>query len=107
MSDYINREDAEKYFRDFLFINKYADFKTANIKELTNELCKRIPSADVVERKRGKWIHLDGDEWCCSCCGRVINTEGSWEQPLSEEQQRWFCEGCGADMRERKDNENI
>ena len=47
------------------------------------------------ERPKGRWEHLGGDEWCCSNCGHVIFTEGSWEEPDAK-----FCEECGADMRE-------
>lgn len=41
----------------------------------------------------GKWIHLGGDEWCCSACGFVITTEGSWDKPTKK-----YCEDCGARM---------
>ena len=47
-----------------------------------------------VEQVRGEWAHIGGDEWCCSNCGHVISTEGSWEKP-----EKKFCEECGADMR--------
>ena len=47
------------------------------------------------ERPKGRWAHLGGDEWCCTNCGYVISTEGSWEKPDAK-----FCEECGADMRE-------
>lgn len=40
-----------------------------------------------------KWAHLGGDEWCCSSCGNVIHTEGSWEKPGKK-----YCEECGAKM---------
>ena len=44
--------------------------------------------------KRGRWEHLGGDEWCCTECGNVITTEGSWEKPTKK-----YCNECGADMR--------
>ena len=50
-----------------------------------------------VERK-GVWEHLGGDEWCCTFCGHVIFTEGSWEQPEND-----YCPNCGADMRGAED----
>ena len=53
-----------------------------------------IPAADVRPVVRGQWAHLGGDEWCCTACGFVIHTEGSWEKP-----EKKFCEDCGADMR--------
>ena len=43
--------------------------------------------------KHGTWEHLGGDEWCCSDCGHVITTEGSWEKPTKK-----YCEECGAKM---------
>ena len=54
---------------------------------------------DVRPVVRGKWKHMSGDEWCCSNCGYVISTEGSWEHPLHD-REKFFCERCGADMRE-------
>ena len=52
-----------------------------------------IPSADAVPVVYGRWVHLGGDEWCCSACGFVISTEGSWEKPTKK-----YCEDCGAKM---------
>lgn len=40
-----------------------------------------------------RWAHLGGDEWCCSACGFVITTEGSWDKPTKK-----YCEDCGAKM---------
>lgn len=39
------------------------------------------------------WAHIGGDEWCCSVCGFVITTEGSWDKPTKK-----YCEDCGAEM---------
>lgn len=52
-----------------------------------------IPAADVVPVVHGRWAHLGGDEWCCSACGFVITTEGSWDKPTKK-----HCEDCGARM---------
>lgn len=51
------------------------------------------PAADVAPVIRGRWAHLGGDEWCCSACGFVITTEGSWDKPTKK-----YCEDCGAKM---------
>lgn len=40
-----------------------------------------------------RWEHLGGDEWCCTACGNVITTEGSWEKPTKK-----YCDECGAYM---------
>lgn len=52
-----------------------------------------IPAADVAPVVHGRWAHLGGDEWCCSVCGFVITTEGSWDKPIKK-----YCEDCGAKM---------
>lgn len=52
-----------------------------------------IPTADVAPMVYGRWVHLGGDEWCCSACGFVISTEGSWDKPTKK-----YCEDCGAKM---------
>lgn len=51
------------------------------------------PTADVAPVVHGRWAHLGGDEWCCSACGFVITTEGSWDKPTKK-----CCEDCGARM---------
>lgn len=52
-----------------------------------------IPTANVAPVIYGRWAHLGGDEWCCSACGFVITTEGSWDRPTKK-----YCEDCGAKM---------
>lgn len=56
-------------------------------------LADSIPAADVAPVVHGRWEHLGGDEWCCSACGFVITTEGSWDKPTKK-----YCEDCGAKM---------
>lgn len=51
------------------------------------------PLPDAVPVVNGRWVHLGGDEWCCSACGFVITTEGSWDKPTKK-----HCEDCGARM---------
>ena len=51
----------------------------------------RVYYAD--EAHCGYWVHLGGDEWCCSECGDIIHTEGSWEKP-----DKKYCGECGASM---------
>lgn len=53
------------------------------------------PTIDAVPVIHGRWAHLGGDEWCCSACGFVITTEGSWDKPTKK-----YCEDCGAKMQE-------
>ena len=57
------------------------------------EYVQNLPAADVAPVVHGRWAHLGGDEWCCSACGFVITTEGSWDKPTKK-----YCEDCGAKM---------
>ena len=83
MAEYIDREEyCEKHCR------------------CSNEYCYRVscpiwkaPAADVAPVVHGRWAHLGGDGWCCSACGFVITTEGSWDKPTKK-----YCEDCGAKM---------
>lgn len=80
MAEYIDREEyCEKHCR------------------CSNEYCYRVscpiwkaPAADVAPVVHGRWAHLGGDGWCCSACGFVITTEGSWDKPTKKY--------CGAKM---------
>lgn len=58
------------------------------------------PASDVVEVVHGRWEYLQDDEWRCSNCHTVFNTGGKW-MPMTDN----FCSECGADMRERRDND--
>lgn len=61
--------------------------------EICTQEINSITAADVVPVVHGRWAHLGGDEWCCSACGFVITTEGSWDKPTKK-----YCEDCGAKM---------
>lgn len=83
VAEYINREDVIE--------------KLTGVFQLQAETAKAIvdaiPAADVVERKKGKWI--GGELGHCSCCGN----EGCFSDIWPDGQER-YCPYCGADMRE-------
>jgi hypothetical protein len=85
MAEYIDRVDAIKAVNEQ---NALTMTRAALIDVLNG-----IPAADVTEVVHGRWEHLGGDEWCCSACGFVITTEGSWDKPTKK-----YCEDCGAKM---------
>lgn len=66
-----------------------------NAIDIIRSAVRKLPDADAVPVSHGHWAHLGGDEWCCSNCGFIIATEGSWEHP-----ERKFCENCGAKIDE-------
>lgn len=57
---------------------------------IIKHISQTVDAAPVVH---GRWAHLGGDEWCCSACGFVITTDGSWDKPTKK-----YCEDCGARM---------
>ena len=68
----------------------------AQYKASVKRVVAQQPTVEAVPVVHGEWRHIGGDEWCCSECGNVISTEGSWEKPTGK-----FCEECGADMRKK------
>ena len=63
------------------------------VADMIEDCIDNAPIADVQEVKHANWVHLGGDEWCCSCCGFGKHTEGYWEKPTAK-----YCEKCGAEI---------
>ena len=101
MPRYVDADILMKDFACFVRSANNSDFaKEPNWNDAVS-IVENAPDADVVERKIGKWVHLGGDEWCCSVCGHVTFTEGSWEHPL--ERGNFYCEHCGAKLGDKDD----
>lgn len=64
------------------------------------------PTADVVERKRGKWMkHNDRACWYCSECKEDNYYAYSWNSDTGKyEFQDHYCSNCGAEMRGEDDD---
>ena len=86
MDEYIKRETAVRA----VMAAKWVDGSDG---AMAMEIVASLPAADVAPVVHGRWEHLGGDEWCCSACGFVITTEGSWDKPTKK-----YCEDCGAKM---------
>lgn len=110
MTEYIKREDAIEAFYTATGDGDKADWAVGVIKS--------IPSADVVERKRGKWkvisvANLDlayggriyVPEFKCNQCGSYYESYIRWDEPIMPEDADFpkFCPNCGADMRHPDD----
>ena len=91
MSEYINRGTAFDAVTDLA--GKASTRSAYEAVWKSARALKKIPAADVAPVVHGRWAHLGGDEWCCSACGFVITTEGSWDKPTKK-----YCEDCGARM---------
>lgn len=91
MAEYIERAAAVKVIlRERKPTNSVAQNRMLSI--IQRDLLTMC-AADVAPVVYGRWVHLGGDEWCCSACGFVITTEGSWDKPTKK-----YCEDCGAKM---------
>ena len=98
MAEYIERESAIDAIMA-VYVGT-AGYKARERVFAAEEAVQRLPVADVAPVVRGRWVHLCGDECCCTNCGFVISTEGSWEKP-----EKKHCEECGAKM-DGKDGED-
>lgn len=104
MAEYIEREIAKKAFQDMDSGRRDGWTTSLSPEEAADYLAEYlddIPTADVAPVVHEEWIHLGGDEWCCSACGFVITTEGSWDKPTKK-----YCEDCGAKMDGGEENNN-
>lgn len=85
----------------------FEGFGTYKPEVLSEYIREYFMGADVVERKKGKWIITDtynNQIWHCDCseCGEdplhfISGSEDWWLNKLPK-----FCPYCGADMREEK-----
>lgn len=85
--EYISRKELIVWLMPYLQFGELVD------PEVLIEDIRAMKAADVAPVVHGKWAHLGGDEWCCTNCGNVISTEGSWEHPYQK-----CCPNCGAKM---------
>lgn len=100
-----NREDLRAYKATGLTSERCAEFARADaegryivMRDAEQEGVARLRELAEADKDgrlvvHGRWEHLGGDEWCCSACGFVITTEGSWDKPTKK-----YCEDCGAKM---------
>ena len=93
MAKYIELERALALIKPDAPEDEKAAITIVTAKKFLRNLLYRTPVADVAPVVRGRWVHLGGDEWCCSACGFVLTTEGSWDKPTKK-----YCEDCGAKM---------
>lgn len=93
MAEYIKREAAVKAVEKYGLTNGVVWGRHTGLAICIASEIADIPTADVAPVVHGRWAHLGGDEWCCSACGFVITTEGSWDKPTKK-----YCEDCGAKM---------
>lgn len=86
-NEYISRKEL------IVWLMPYLHFGELVAPEVLLADIRAMKAADVAPVVHGKWAHLGGDEWCCTNCGNVISTEGSWEHPYQK-----CCPNCGTKM---------
>lgn len=92
MTEYIKREDVIALAWDVTYKDEWHMHRLEKVVSVSD--IAGIPSADVVERKRGKRIEGNGVDYVrCSCCHKNYD----W---VSQAQYYNFCPNCGADMRD-------
>ena len=102
MTEYIRcREFDSPYCKGCNLKNLETMLRNGKFDCIMNENRCIDTDADVAPVVYGRWAHLGGDEWCCTVCGFVITTEGSWDKPTKK-----YCEDCGAKMDECNEPEN-
>jgi hypothetical protein len=74
-----------------------SDFAAKVIETLQDEYLANAPTVDAVEVVHGRWVSVGGNQYtifrrCSICCAMYDFTPH-------------YCPNCGADMRERKDND--
>lgn len=94
MAEYIKREDVTKLAKNISF--EYEGAPALTLKPMIKlEDILKIPPADVVERKKGKWktAYLDHEAFgvrphtfYCSECQQITSF------------RTFYCPNCGADM---------
>ena len=95
MSDYIKREDAYNKICSVCYLHGHCyecHFNDDNGGCELKDFITDIPSADVVERKRGEWVQISPAKiYECSVCEGNVMTD--------DIDLYWYCHQCGADMR--------
>lgn len=101
MAEYIEREALREILDGWR--DAHADVDDVHGCGLLEDVICEVDAqtaANVAPVVHGRWEHLGGDEWCCSACGFVLTTEGSWDKPTKK-----YCEDCGAKMEGGADND--
>ncbi|MBQ6359355.1 MAG: hypothetical protein IJI97_10495 [Clostridia bacterium] len=100
MDDYISRQAAMDAIHGHYEVRN--PDQNAEMDKISM-LIFRVPSADVRPVVRGQWIeHEDpnGDPYyeCSACHGEMVCIEGT-----PQDNEFYFCNYCGADLRRKQD----
>lgn len=94
MARYIDADALMKEFRDFVRDSNNSDFATVPNWNDAVSLVGSAPTADVVERKRGKWVNNIHDMPICNQCGYMT----PYDRAIDDYEYGNYCPNCGAEM---------
>ena len=102
MAEYIKREDVLALGRPALTTYSILD---PDLEYISARDVMKLPVADVVERKKGKWEDVVSDDnefliHACSVCGHGYHMSFDFNGNIYFYN---FCPHCGADMRGEDD----
>ena len=88
MEEYISKKDALNICQESIDFSAQIDNPSAGAEAYRiRNLIRQLPSADVVERKQGKWKQIELEQRC-SICGFRHWTDCEYR----------YCPNCGAEM---------
>lgn len=108
MAEYVDRHNALMAFCTWCSVCAEDRRKPEQCDDIMAGILKRLPPADVEERKYGKWeFEPNIGEYQCSICGRT--TTDRHDEPVNDEFGKGialclprYCGFCGAYMRKRE-----
>ena len=100
MADYIEREALLKAARK----NRAIGLCEADIVDVQC-LINGQPAADVAPVVHGEWVDHMCRDWHCSECGKKVPRQVYFDGYCYDDKLN-FCPNCGADMRERKGDDD-
>ena len=93
---------------DVCYYKAFNDVRAVKKRDDVEKVCKSFVNRDAVEVVHGRWevsreSEISRNVWC-TACGKDFYMHRKGELQIDKMP---YCPNCGADMRERKDNESI
>ena len=92
---YIKREDVIKHKRIMRGVGFSQQDEYLAPAVLVKDI-EKIPAADVVEVRHGRWVDEDGEIVCSKCGVRIPEMYSNADSIMQSECK--FCHACGAKM---------
>lgn len=104
--DYIKRSDAINAYKTSRSKNNHRTTENSLVHTQEHNhilhILDKLPAADVVEVKHGKWVHSEFGT-VCTRCGRAYDTLEIMRTTSQFQKEFKFCPNCGAKMDGKED----